>query len=45
MPLWVKWKTPVKWTIVLDPEDIEGAQYIKSNTADNYIKVESNLTA
>lgn len=40
MTLWVEWKTPVKSTIMLDPEDVEGAQYIRSNTGDNYIKVE-----
>ena len=40
MTLWVRWKKPVKSTITLDTEDLEGAQDIGGNTGDNYISVE-----
>ena len=40
MALWVRWKKPVKLTITLDPEDIEGVQDTGGNTGDNYISVE-----
>ena len=40
MTLQVRWKKPVKLAITLDPEDVEGAQYINGNTGDNYIRVE-----
>ena len=36
--LWVKWKKPVKSTITLDPEDVEGAQDLESTE-----KYSSNL--
>ena len=38
--LWVRWRKPVKSTITLDPEDLEGGQEIGGNTGDNYIRVE-----
>ena len=40
MTLWVRWKKHVKSSITLDPEDVEGAQDIRDNTGDNYIKVD-----
>ena len=40
MTLWVRWKKPVKLAIMLDPEDVKGAQDIGGNTGDNYIKLE-----
>ena len=40
MTLWVRWRNPVKSTITLDPEDLEGAQEIGGNIGDNYIRAE-----
>ena len=28
MTLWVRWKKPVKLAVTLDPEDLQGAQWI-----------------
>ena len=39
MTLWVRFKKPVKLSITLDPEDIEGAQDIEGNTGDIYTRV------
>ena len=38
--LWVSWKKPVKLAIMLDPDDLEGAQDIGNSASNNYIKVE-----
>ena len=39
MALWIRWKKPVKLTITLDPEDLEGPQDT-GYPGDNYIKVD-----
>ena len=43
MTVWVRWKWPVKSAIILHSEDVEGPQYIRDNTGNNYIKVEKSF--
>ena len=40
IPLWVRWKKPVKSAFTLDSEDVDGDQDKGSNACDNYIRVE-----
>ena len=40
LTLWVRWRKPAKLAITLGPKDVKGAQDIKDNTDDNYIRAE-----